>query len=84
MPEKLTYDVKPEEFSRWREQWISWRNEAVGDETVPTKKLIPYIRSRLDKFWDMRIGLKLTDTKTFEGNLDIIKDELNLLYPLVK
>ena len=43
MPEKLNKDVKPEEFSRWREQWISWRNEAVGDDTVSVKKLIPYI-----------------------------------------
>ena len=50
MPEKLNKDVKPEEFSRWREQWISWRNEAIGDDTVSVKKLIPYIKSKLDSF----------------------------------
>ena len=51
MPEKLNKDVKPKEFSRWREQWISWRNEAMGDDTVSVKKLIPYIKSKLDSFW---------------------------------
>ena len=84
MPEKLNKDVKPEEFSRWREQWISWRNEAVGDELVLVKKLIQYIKNRLDSFWDMRVGHKFKEDKTFEDNLDIIKNELLQLYLLIK
>ena len=56
----------------------------MGDDTVSVKKLIPYIRSKLDSFWDMRVGHKFKEDKMFEGNLDIIKEELLLLYPLIK
>ena len=53
----------------------------VGDDTVPCKKLLPYLHVNLDKFWEQCIGRKLSDTKSFEENLDIIGEEPSVDLP---
>ena len=53
-PEKLQSDVKPTKYTRWKEKWLSWQSEAQGDDSVPCKKMLPYLRTSLDKFWEQR------------------------------
>ena len=84
MPEVLTEGVKPVAFSLWKDNILAWAKEGSGGRRVPTSTLLPYVKQCIDQFWLHCIQDQFSEELSLEENLNIIRDELLILYPILK